>query len=67
MATAGLEDMATGLNISFEEAKRQAMGAVPLGYMGKPKDVAGMVAWLISEDARGMTGQTLDINGGSWM
>ena len=32
MATAGLEDMATGLNISFEEAKRQAMGAVRLGY-----------------------------------
>ena len=67
MATAGLEDMAAGLNISFEEAKEQAMKAVPLGYMGKPKDVAGMVAWLISEDARGMTGQTLDINGGSWM
>ena len=67
MATSGLKDMASGLNISFEDAKQQAMGAVPLGYMGKPKDVAGMVAWLISEDARGMTGQTLDMNGGSWM
>lgn len=67
MATAGLEDMAAGLNISFQEAKDQAMNAVPLGSMGKPKDIAGMVAWLISEDARGMTGQTLDINGGSWM
>ena len=45
MATSGLNDMASGLNISFEDAKQQAMGAVPLGYMGKPKDVAGMVAY----------------------
>ena len=67
MATEGLEDMASNLNISFEEAKFQSLKAVPMGYMSKPKDIAGMVGWLISEDARGVTGQSLDINGGSWM
>ena len=67
MATEGLEDMASNLNISFEEAKSQSLQAVPLGYMSKPRDIAGMVGWLISEDGRGVTGQSLDINGGSWM
>lgn len=67
MATEGLEDMASNLKISFEEAKLQSLKAVPLGYMSKPKDIAGMVGWLISEDGRGVTGQSLDINGGSWM
>ncbi len=28
---------------------------------------AGLVAWLISSDARGVTGQALDINGGAFM
>ena len=67
MAREGLEMMASGMNISYEQAVRQAMSVVPLGFMNEPKDIAGMVAWLISTDARGVTGQTLDINAGSWM
>jgi NAD(P)-dependent dehydrogenase (short-subunit alcohol dehydrogenase family) len=30
-------------------------------------DIAGMVAWLVSDDARGVTGQALDMNGGAFM
>lgn len=67
MAREGLEDMARGLSISVEEARRQALGEVPLGRMSRPEDVAGMVAWLISPDARGVTGQGLDMNGGAFM
>jgi NAD(P)-dependent dehydrogenase (short-subunit alcohol dehydrogenase family) len=33
----------------------------------EPDDVAGVVAWLLSADARGVTGQAIDQNGGAWM
>ena len=50
-----------------EEAYRDAMLLVPTGRMGRPEDVAGTVAWLLSPDARGMVGQAIDQNGGAWM
>jgi NAD(P)-dependent dehydrogenase (short-subunit alcohol dehydrogenase family) len=67
MAHAGLADMARAMNVSADEARRIAMQAVPLGRMSEPEDVAGLVTWLISTDARGVTGQALDINGGAFM
>jgi NAD(P)-dependent dehydrogenase (short-subunit alcohol dehydrogenase family) len=39
----------------------------PAGYIAEPEDVAGCVAFLASEDARYITGQTLLIDGGRWM
>ena len=35
--------------------------------MSEPADVAGTVAWLLSDDARGVTGQAIDQNGGAWV
>ena len=67
MAREGLQGMARGMGISFEEAHDTAMQDVPLGRMGKPEEVAGMIAWLCSVDAHGVTGQALDINGGAFM
>ena len=43
------------------------MQDVPLGRMSAPEDVAGLVAWLLSPDARGVTGQALDMNNGAFM
>ncbi|MET0985502.1 MAG: SDR family oxidoreductase [Steroidobacteraceae bacterium] len=37
---------------------------VPLGRAGKPEDIAGAVAWLLSSDARYITGAILPISGG---
>jgi 3-oxoacyl-[acyl-carrier protein] reductase len=37
---------------------------VPLGRMGVPEDVAGAVAYLLSDAAAFVTGQTLTVNGG---
>lgn len=37
---------------------------VPLGRMGVPEDVAGAVAYLLSDAASFVTGQTLTVNGG---
>jgi D-sorbitol dehydrogenase (acceptor) len=35
--------------------------------MGVPKDVAGPVVFLVSDEARYITAQTLNVDGGNWM
>lgn len=37
---------------------------IPLGYLGQPEDVASVVAFLASDDARYITGSTLVVDGG---
>jgi ketoreductase len=49
-----------------EEAHAEAMKAVPLARMTRPEEIAGTVAWLLSDDSRGVTGQAIDHNGGAW-
>jgi 3-oxoacyl-[acyl-carrier protein] reductase len=46
------------------EAQKQ-MTANPMGRAGQPKDIAGAVAYLCSEDASFVTGQLIDVNGGA--
>ena len=50
-----------------EEAYQRAMSEVPLRRMSEPEEIAGTVAWLLSDDARGVTGQAIDQNNGAWM
>ncbi|MDJ1159590.1 SDR family NAD(P)-dependent oxidoreductase [Chelatococcus sp. SYSU_G07232] len=50
-----------------EEVVDRIRRATPAGYVGEPEDVAGVVAFLASEDARYVTGQTLLVDGGRWM
>ena len=66
MAWRGLDGIAAAIGGTREDAYRDAMSHVPLGRMSQPEDVAGTVAWLISPDARGVTGQAIDQNGGAW-
>lgn len=40
---------------------------IPLGRLGLPEEVAAVVRFLCSEDARYVTGHALDVNGGTWM
>lgn len=49
------------------QKKREVGEAVPLGYMGAPEDVAEPAVFLASEDARYITAQTLNVDGGNWM
>jgi NAD(P)-dependent dehydrogenase (short-subunit alcohol dehydrogenase family) len=39
----------------------------PIARMAQPSEVAGVVAFLLSDDASYMTGQTLEPNGGMHM
>jgi 3-oxoacyl-[acyl-carrier protein] reductase len=67
MAWQGIGLLAEALGITREEAYERAMSEVPLRRMSEPADVAGTVAWLLSADARGVTGQAIDQNGGAFM
>ncbi|WP_282608594.1 L-iditol 2-dehydrogenase [Pelagibius sp. Alg239-R121] len=49
------------------QKKREVGTAVPLGRMGDPRDVAAPCVFLASDDARYITAQTLNVDGGNWM
>lgn len=42
----------------------QIKAQTPLGRIGQPEDVAGVVAFLVSDDARWITGRTIIVDGG---
>jgi NAD(P)-dependent dehydrogenase (short-subunit alcohol dehydrogenase family) len=46
------------------ESEASLRARIPLGRVGTPADVAGAVAYLVSEAAAWVTGATLDVNGG---
>lgn len=46
------------------DARREMARQVPLGRVGEPADVAGVVAFLASDDASYITGQTVYVDGG---
>jgi len=49
------------------QKKREVGRAVPLGRMGDPADVADPCVFLASDEARYITAQTLNVDGGNWM
>jgi acetoacetyl-CoA reductase/3-oxoacyl-[acyl-carrier protein] reductase len=50
-----------------KEVIDKVRNSVPMGYVAEPADVAGVVAFLASDDARYITGQSILIDGGRWM
>lgn len=57
------------LHITSSDEKRAASfeklsQSVPLGRLGRPDDLAGVVSFLLSPDASYITGATIDVNGG---
>jgi 3-oxoacyl-[acyl-carrier protein] reductase len=50
-----------------DEQKSAMTSQIPLARAGTDADIAGAVAFLVSEDASYITGHTLDVNGGMYM
>ena len=47
--------------------KEELLKRIPMKRLGKPEDIAKTVAFLVSEDASYVTGQTIHVNGGMYM
>jgi 3-oxoacyl-[acyl-carrier protein] reductase len=57
-----------GLKVVFSDAElgRMASG-IPVGRAGKPEEIAATVSFLFSNEAAFITGQTIHVNGGSYL
>lgn len=53
--------------VTADDVKQGWIADTPLGRLQQPKDVAGVVAFLLSDDARFMTGESIAVNGGAYM
>jgi 3-oxoacyl-[acyl-carrier protein] reductase len=47
-----------------EDIRKQYIERIPMGRFGTPEDVAGVVAFLVSEEATYITGEVVRVNGG---
>ena len=63
----GLTDTAQPRYGNTEDELAVMASAVPLGHMAQPEDIARVAVFLASDDAAHMTGQTVHVNGGSFM
>ncbi len=65
----GITDTDMNPSIRDKDAKavEQVAGMTALGRPGRPADIADAVAFFASDDARWITGQTLDVNGGLFL
>lgn len=57
--TEGVADM--GMDPSVTD---YLLSRTPLGRVGQPADIADAVAFVVSEDGRWITGETLQVGGG---
>jgi NAD(P)-dependent dehydrogenase (short-subunit alcohol dehydrogenase family) len=57
-----MESLVTGQ--SYDEVVGALEDRIPAGHIGKPDDVADLVAFLASEEAKFITGQALNLTGG---
>jgi 3-oxoacyl-[acyl-carrier protein] reductase len=57
-------DMTSGLT---GELREKMLSAVPLGRTGTAREIAAAIAYLASDEAAYVTGQTLRVNGGMYM
>jgi 3-oxoacyl-[acyl-carrier protein] reductase len=60
-----IEAQAAAEGRSFADVRRDRERAIPAGRMGEPEDVAAMIVFLASKQARQVSGQTVLVDGGA--
>jgi meso-butanediol dehydrogenase / (S,S)-butanediol dehydrogenase / diacetyl reductase len=61
----GVDTPMTAGMFASDEAKTRAKTSIPLGRYAQPEDIADVAAFLLSDDARHVTGQTFAVEGGA--
>jgi 3-oxoacyl-[acyl-carrier protein] reductase len=64
VSTAMTQQTADRIGVPFEDFRRFAAEQTPLGRVAEPEDVAGVIAFLCSEDASYVSGQVIYVRGG---
>jgi 3-oxoacyl-[acyl-carrier protein] reductase len=64
IVTAMTAQTAERIGMSFEDFQAAGAAQTPLGRVGQPEDVAGVVAFLCSDDAAYVSGQVIYVRGG---
>jgi len=67
MSALNHEERARQLRVSLDEARAHAAQQIPLGRLTTADDVAKAIVWLASSETDHITGQALNVNGGSMM
>jgi len=67
MAREGFRRIAGRAKVNEDQGREKAARMAPLGRVLDPAEVAGLVAYLASDDARSITGQAIVIDGGQVM
>ena len=60
-----IEQRSKELGITLEKSVSAEEGRIPMGFLGQPEDVANLVVFLASAQARYITGTTIQVDGGS--
>ena len=53
--------------IDSQKSREDWINAGPIRRQGEPEDIAGACAWLVSDEAGYVTGQTIGVNGGRYI
>jgi 3-oxoacyl-[acyl-carrier protein] reductase len=64
IVTAMTEQTAERLGVSFDDFQTAIAAQTPLGRVGQPDEVAGVIAFLCSDDAAYVSGQVIYVRGG---
>jgi NAD(P)-dependent dehydrogenase (short-subunit alcohol dehydrogenase family) len=61
----GVDTPMTGGTFATDEAVARARKRVPIGRYAQPRDIGDVAIFLLSDDARYLTGQTIPVEGGA--
>lgn len=60
-----IETQAESARVSYEEMVERTASKIPLGFLGEPRDIADLAAFLVSPRNRWISGTNISVDGGT--